>query len=74
MSCMIAAADIERMSVGERLQAIELLWSSISRSGQSPESPMWHGEVLASRRAKIESGEAEFLSIAQVRTRLHQSK
>jgi len=62
------------MSVGERLQAIELLWSSISRSSHSPESPAWHEGVLAARRAKIEAGEAEFLTIDQLRKRLHQSR
>ena len=30
-------------------------------------SPDWHEEVLYSRRAKIERGEAEFLSLAQVK-------
>jgi len=69
---MIAASDIERMSVGERLQTIELLWNSISRSSESPESPSWHKDVLDARRAKIEAGEAEFLTIEELRDRLHQ--
>jgi len=71
---MIAASDIERMSVGERLQTIELLWNSISRSSNSPDSPAWHEKVLAVRRAKIEAGEAEFLTIEQLRKRLHQPR
>lgn len=71
---MIAASDIERMSVEERLQTIELLWNSISSSNKSPESPVWHEKVLAARRAKIEAGEAEFLTIEQLRRRLHQSR
>lgn len=54
----------------ERLQAIELLWDSISRQGDSVPSPAWHEEVLAARRAKVEAGEAKFLSIPELRHRL----
>lgn len=67
---MIALSEIERMSVEERLQAIELLWDSISRLGDAAASPAWHGEVLSVRRAKVDAGEGQFLSIAEVRERL----
>ena len=67
---MIQAADIERMSVEERLQAMELLWTSLAQTPESVPSPDWHGEVIATRVAKIERGEAEFLSIAELKERL----
>ena len=67
---MIQAVDIEQMSLGERLQAMELLWASLARTPEAVPSPDWHGEVLASRLAKIERGEGEFLSIAELKTRL----
>jgi hypothetical protein len=67
---MIQAADIEQMSLEEQLQAMELLWASLSRTQNAVPSPDWHGDVLAERMAKIERGEGEFLSIAQLRERL----
>ncbi len=67
---MIAPAEIERMSVEERLQAIELLWDSISRLGDVVASPAWHGEVLSARRAKVEAGDGKFLSLSDLRDRL----
>lgn len=67
---MIAPSEIERMSVGERLQAIELIWNSISRLDHAVVSPAWHGEVLAARREKVETGKGEFLSISELRDRL----
>ena len=67
---MIAPSEIERMSVEERLQAIELLWNSISRLGESVASPEWHGEILAARRAKVDAGQGQFLSISELRERL----
>ena len=67
---MIQAAEIEQMSLTERLQTMELLWVSLARTPDAVPSPDWHGEVLAARLAKIERGEGEFLTIPQVKKRL----
>ena len=67
---MIQAADIERMSVQERLQAMDLLWASLAQTPEAVPSPDWHGEVIATRLAKIERGEGEFLSIAELKERM----
>lgn len=67
---MIQAADIEQMSLEERLQAMELLWTSITRTPETIPSPPWHEEVLADRLAKIERGEGEFLTLAELKKRL----
>jgi hypothetical protein len=67
---MIQAADIEKMSLEEQLHAMELLWSSLSRTPNAVPSPDWHGDILAERMAKIERGEGEFLSIPQLKERL----
>ena len=70
---MIAQSDIERMSVEERLQAIEQLWDSVARQGESVASPAWHGQVLSARLAKVEAGEGKFLSLSELRERLKAS-
>ena len=67
---MIGTAEIERMSVAERLRAMELLWSSISRNPENLPSPDWHRKVLQNRLAKVESGKGEFFTLAQLKKRL----
>ena len=67
---MIQAADIERMSIAERLQAMELLWDSLAQTPEAVPSPAWHGEVIAARLAKIERGEGKFLTLAELKERL----
>ena len=67
---IIQAAEIEQMSLEERLQTMELLWASLTRTPDAVPSPDWHGEVLATRKAKIKRGEGEFLSISQLKERL----
>jgi hypothetical protein len=64
---MIEVAEIERMTVDERLQTLELLWTSLARTPEDVASPAWHGDVLADRLAKIERGEGEFLSVVEVK-------
>jgi len=63
-------AEIEKMTVQERLQAIEMLWTSVSRTESQVSSPSWHGEVLEARRQKVEAGQGIFLSLSQLRDRL----
>jgi putative addiction module component (TIGR02574 family) len=72
-SSMMAPSEIEQMSIEERLQAIEQLWESVARLGGAVESPAWHGAVLAARRAKVEAGEGQFLSLSELRDRLKPS-
>ena len=67
---MIAAEQIERMTLAQRMEAMELLWRSLSAEPDRVASPAWHRDVLQQRRAKIESGKAEFLTIADLKKRL----
>ena len=67
---MIEALEIERMSLAERLQAMELLWRSMSTEPDKLESPAWHKKILEKRLAKVEAGNGEFLTVAQLKKRL----
>jgi putative addiction module component (TIGR02574 family) len=67
---MIEALEIERMSPAEKVQAMELLWRSMSAKPQKVESPLWHKKILAGRLAKVEAGKGKFLTISEVKKRL----
>ena len=67
---MIATSDIEHMSLAERFQAMEVIWSSLQKSPEEISSPAWHGEVLSRRLAKVEAGQAKFLTVEQLKVRL----
>lgn len=58
------------MSVPERFQAMEQLWSAICRDAPDMPSPGWHQEILEEREARVKRGEARFLTLAQLRSRL----
>jgi Putative addiction module component len=67
---MLEASEIDKMSLPERLRAMEQLWDAVRREAGEVASPEWHSEVLADRKARAERGEAEFLTLAELRTRL----
>ena len=71
---MIESSQIERMSVTERLQVMDQLWDSLNRCGDEIASPDWHQDVLADRKARAQSGEAKFLTLAELRSRLRSSE
>jgi Putative addiction module component len=71
---MIGAAEIEKMTLEEKLEAMELLWKSISEKPDEVPSPWWHEQIIAARLAKIDKGEGKFLSIEEARQRLRKSK
>ena len=65
---MIDSSDIERMSVRERLQAMDQLWDSLAPHGDEIPSPDWHQDVLADRKTRALRGEATFLTLAELRS------
>jgi len=71
---MIESSQIERMSVTERLQVMEQLWASLSHYDNEIPSPDWHRDVLADRKARAQRGEAKFLTLDQLKSRLRSSE
>jgi len=67
---MITKKEINKMSVPDRLKAIEMIWESISTSSKYVQSPAWHQEILKTREDKVKSGNATFSTIDEVRERL----
>jgi Putative addiction module component len=70
MSVLELKEEVSRLTKAEQLQALELLWASLSKKPEEIQSPEWHGEVLAARKARADSGEAQFLSVQQLKERL----
>jgi putative addiction module component (TIGR02574 family) len=59
--------DTKKMSMIERLQAMEVLWDSLLDEESEIESPEWHQGILEERKKKIENGKAEFISIEELK-------
>ena len=61
---------INRLTVTEKVQAMELLWDAMTAAGSGYESPEWHATVLEERERRAASGEASFISMEESKRRL----
>jgi len=57
---------INKMSQDEKLRAMEALWDALTHGESEPLSPTWHEEILASRKAKIDAGAANFVTLEEL--------
>lgn len=57
--------DVDHMSIKEKIQAMEELWSSMDSNVL--ESPQWHSDVLDERHTKVEEGKASYVSLEEMK-------
>jgi len=52
--------EIKKMTVAEKLRAMEALWDDLCRRDAVP-VPQWHREILDQRERLIKKGKAKFI-------------
>ena len=57
---MASTLPLEKMSVEEKLQAMESLWNDLCSKAGAVSSPDWHEDVLAERDAMQQRGDDQF--------------
>ena len=62
--------QLSRMTVEERLSAMEVLWESLADEADSLESPRWHEAILEERLNADPAGENQGLSLEELAVRL----
>ncbi len=61
---------LDRMSLDEKLAALEDLWDDLRRAPADVASPAWHRDVLEAREARVKSGKASFVGLDEARARI----
>ena len=51
-------AELSTLPLAQRLEAMEVLWESLSHDSAYDPSPAWHADVLAQRVREIDAGQA----------------
>ena len=67
---MDVALPLDKMSVEEKLRALELLWEDLNRTPSSVPSPAWHKDVLEARERRVQEGKEKFISLDEARRTL----
>uniref|UniRef100_Q3ARR4 Addiction module component n=1 Tax=Chlorobium chlorochromatii (strain CaD3) TaxID=340177 RepID=Q3ARR4_CHLCH len=60
-------AELQEQPLAERLMLMEELWETLCNEKHHIQSPAWHQEILEERINLINSGEAEYLSIEELK-------
>jgi hypothetical protein len=62
--------EIEKMTLEEKLRAMEALWADLSRKEQDIQSPAWHEHILKEREERVKSGQEKFESWEEAKREL----
>ena len=58
---MTTELHIEKMTVAEKVDAMEVLWTDLSKNLKSDVLPDWHGKILSERYRSLEIGDDEVI-------------
>jgi len=64
---------LDRMTLSEKIQALEDIWDDLCRNAEGIPSPAWHGQVLQEREASIEQGKESFLDWERAKQAIRES-
>ena len=72
---MEIALPLEKMTIAEKLQVMEMLWSDLTRDEDRFDSPEWHGRVLRERAGRVRQGKESFMDWEKAKRQLrHRAK
>jgi hypothetical protein len=57
---MGVAIPVKKMSVAEKLRALEEIWDDLQRTPEAVPSPAWHADVLRARARRVRAGKSSF--------------
>ncbi len=52
---------LEQMSIEEKIQSMENIWSNLCKKADDLPSPSWHKDVLQERKESIKKGDEKFV-------------
>lgn len=65
--------DLKKMTVEEKIRAMESIWDDLIRHAPDKISPSWHEGVLQQRAQAEEVGEAQFMDWEAAKKKLRES-
>ena len=69
---MDVVIPLEKMSVSDKLRALEQIWDDLLRSGEEIPAPSWHADVLRAREDRVRDGSSQFGDWTEAKSRIRQ--
>ncbi|MCK5272622.1 MAG: addiction module protein [Sedimentisphaerales bacterium] len=61
---------LNKMTISEKLAAMELLWEDICRGSENVPPFSWHGQILKEREKSISQGKSVFSDLNDAKARI----
>jgi hypothetical protein len=61
---------LDKMTLLDKLQAMEKIWDDLCRSTKAIPSPTWHADVLRAREKRIQEGSSCFTDWAEAKRKI----
>ena len=58
---MTVGLPLDKMTIEEKLRALEEIWNSLTATPNEVPSPAWHKDVLKDREEKARKGDSRFV-------------
>ena len=67
---MVVAIQLNKMTVSDKLRALEDIWDDLRRTPEDVPSPSWHADVLHARKRRIRAGKSQFADWTDAKRRI----
>jgi len=57
---MPVSIPLDKMTIEEKLRALEEIWNDLQRTPDAVPSPAWHDDVLRARENRVREGSSQF--------------
>lgn len=71
---MDVVLPLDKMTVEDKLRALESLWEDLSRTPSTVPSPAWHRDVLEAREKRLREGRERFIPWEEAKEGLRSTK
>jgi hypothetical protein len=61
---------LDKMTVDEKLRAMELIWDDLQRKSGDVPSPAWHEDVLRAREQRVNEGQSHYGDWSEAKDRI----
>jgi len=68
-----SSLHLDKMTIADKLHAMEELWDDLCRRADGISSPTWHHDVLTAREQGVLAGEANFCEWETAKNKIRES-
>jgi hypothetical protein len=69
---MVVALQLKKMTVSDKLRALEDIWDDLQRTSERVPAPSWHADVLHAREKRIREGKSRFADWSDAKRRIRE--